>query len=115
MRLKRFMINEEDIIKKGLDTDEPDAKQEYSEEEINHYLAPIISALAALREKGIDSDADEAMFRDLMDKKKQWDQVKPGEQAGKDASPEGEEELPPEGEEELPPEGEEELPPEEEE
>ena len=92
------MVNEEDIIQKGLDTESPEAKHEYTEEEVTHYLAPIISALAKLREKGIDSDSDEAMFRDLMDKKKAWDDVKPGEPAGKDAAPE----APPEDKKEKP-------------
>ncbi len=95
MRLKRFMINEEDVIQKGLNTDEPTAKQEYSEEEVNHYLAPIISALDALRQKGVDSEADEATYRDLQDKKKKWEEVKPGEPTGKTAAPEQE----PEGDE----------------
>ena len=106
MRLKQFMINEEDIIQKGLNTKEPEAKQEYSEEEINHYLAPIISALDALRQKGIDNEVDEATYRDLQDKKKKWESIKPGEPAGKVPAPEipPEEKEPPPEEKEPPPE-----------
>jgi hypothetical protein len=103
-------IKENTEIQKGLDVEEPEAKEDYSDDDIEDALAPVLTAIAALRKKGIKNDADKAIMKDLVDKKEKWENAGGGGE--EEAPPEGEEEAPPEGEEEAPPEGEEEAPPE---
>ena len=83
MRLNKY-LNEEDAIKKGLSVDEPEVGADYTEEEVTDHLLPVLAALDHLRKKGIKSDADEAIFRDLKDKKDKWQELQGGKEEGGD-------------------------------
>ena len=98
MRLTQY-LNEEDVIKRGLSVDEPEVGEDYTEEEVTDHLLPVLAALDHLRKKGIESDADEAIFRDLKDKKDKWENVdKETKPAGPDKTEEPAEEEPAEEE-----------------
>ena len=75
MRLARF-LNEEDAIKKGLSIDEPEIDGEYSKDEIKYNVSTIKDAISAQEKKGIESEADNSILKDLEDKLDKWKNVK---------------------------------------
>jgi len=74
MRLNRY-IREEDIVKTGLDTDEPEVNRKYSKESIKKRIDIIKSAINAAEEQKGDEDAKEAVIADLEDKLDKWKNV----------------------------------------
>jgi len=113
MRLNRF-LNEEDIIQKGLDTNEPEVNKKYSDRVIKSNKKTINKAISKLGKPS--NDADEAILSDLEDKLDKWENVKKETKpAGPFTEKEPEEKDPPEEPEEKDPpeEPEEKDPPEE--
>lgn len=73
MKFYKF-LNEEDIIQKALNLDEPEKGEEYPPEKVKRYLDIIDKALEAMK-NAENNDANDAIVEDLRDKKKKWSNV----------------------------------------
>jgi len=73
MRLARF-LNEEDVVKKGLELMEPEVGEEYSDEDVKEYISIIKNAIAAQKKEEMN-DAAKAMLKDLEDKLNKWENI----------------------------------------
>ena len=74
MRLTRFLY-EEDAVKKALEIEEPAVGEEYSDEEIKMRISDIKDAIKAQKKNGIESEADNALLKDLTDKLDKWENI----------------------------------------
>ena len=74
MRLTRFLTEKDNIVK-GLSINEPEIGEEYSDEEVKKNITAIKDAIAAQKSKGTESEADNALLKDLTDKLEKWENV----------------------------------------
>ena len=73
MRLARF-LNEEDVVKKGLELMEPEIGEEYSDELVKEYISIIKNAIGAQKKEEMN-DAAKAILKDLEDKLNKWENI----------------------------------------
>lgn len=74
MRLTRFLY-EEDAVKKALEIEEPAVGEEYSDEEVKWRISDIKDAIEVQKKNGVESEADNALLKDLEDKLDKWENV----------------------------------------